>query len=221
MKKHVVLLITLITATVAIAQTSPSIGIRGGLTSTGMRGDAVSSLNNLLDFTNGAITSANRTGFFAGAYTTIPLSGSIALEPAVYYAQKGYALNGALTAKGADFLGADAGAQLNLHYIDVPVLVKATISGFQVFAGPQLSYLSHAGLKTTAGVLGIALLNKKMDATAQFNRWDAGVTGGVGYQFNNGMNIMAAYDHGLSKVDAGKNTNTYNRSFKIGVGFSF
>lgn len=221
MKKQCLLLTFLFITAFAMAQPTPSFGIRGGLSVAGMRGDAVNNLNSLLDFANGAITTTNRTGFFAGAYTTIPLSNGFALEPALYYTQKGYALKGDLTVKSADFLSATANAQLNTHYIELPVLLKATISGFQVFAGPQVSYLAQADLKTTAGVLGINLLNKKLDATAQFNRWDAGITGGIGYQFSNGMNVMAAYDHGLSKMDAGKSTNAYNRSFKVGVGISF
>ena len=57
-----------------------------------------------------------------------------------------------------------------------------------------------------------------MDATAQFNRWDAGVTGGIGYQFSNGMNISASYDMGLTKIDANRNVNAYNRGIKIGIG---
>ena len=60
-----------------------------------------------------------------------------------------------------------------------------------------------------------------MDATEQFNRWDAGITGGIGYQFANGLNITAAYDHGLSKADKNQNMEAYNRSFKVGLGISF
>jgi hypothetical protein len=70
-------------------------------------------------------------------------------------------------------------------------------------------------------LLGFNLLNKSMDATGQFNRWDAGLTGGIGYQFANGFNLSAAYDHGLVRTDANKNMNAYNRSFKIGIGYSF
>ena len=55
----------------------------------------------------------------------------------------------------------------------------------------------------------------------QFNQWDVALTGGVGYQFTNGFNISAAYDHGLSKVDNGQNFDSYNRAFKVGVGFKF
>lgn len=221
MKKQILLLASVIVSTLAMAQTKPAFGIRAGLSSSSLKGDAVNSLNNLLDFTNGAITSGSHTGLFAGVYTTIPLAEKLSVEPAVYYSQKGYELTGALNIKGAEFLNANAKARLNSQYIDVPVVLKANLNGFQVFAGPQVSYLTKADLATSGGVLGFNVLNSKSDATSQFNRWDAGITAGIGYQFSNGLNIMAAYDHGLSKVDANKNFDSYNRSFKVGLGMSF
>jgi hypothetical protein len=186
-----------------------------------MHGDAVKNLNKLLDFADGMVTTGSRMGFFAGTYANIPVTDMVSLEPALYYSQKGYELKGTLNVKGLEFVNANAKAQLQSHYVDMPVLLKANISGLQLFAGPQVSYLLQADLKSTAGVLGLNLLNSKMDATQQFNRWDVGVTGGVGYQFPNGINVMAAYDHGLSKADANKNFESYNRTFKVGIGLSF
>jgi hypothetical protein len=206
---------------ISFAQLRPTFGVRAGLSSAGMRGEAVNSLKNLLDFADGLITTNDRTGFFAGAYSSISLTNVISVEPALYYSQKGYTMRGDLNIKGAGFIGANAKANLNASYIDLPVLIKANIKGLQFFAGPQVSYLTQADLKTTAGVLGFNLFNRKMDATEQFNRWDAAVTGGIGYQFPMGLNVMASYDYGLSKVDADKNLDSYNRSFKIGLGMSF
>jgi hypothetical protein len=221
MKKQILLLSFVALSTFSFAQLSPSFGVRAGLSSSGMRGESVDNLKGLLDFADGMITTHDRTGFFAGGFATIPLDNMISVEPGLYYTQKGYAIKGSYSVKGAEFLSANAKAQLQTNYIDMPVLLKANINGFQIFAGPQFSYLLNADLKTTAGVLGFNLLNNKMDATEQFNRWDMGVTGGVGYKFSNGMNITAAYDHGLSKVDANKNISSYNRGFKVGVGINF
>ena len=221
MKRQFLLLASLVITTFAMAQAKPSFGIRAGLSSASIKGDAPNSLASLLDFTNGAITSSGHTGLFAGGYASIPLGSVMSVEPGIYYAQKGYEMKGALNIKGAEFIGANAKAKLTTHYIDMPVVLKANINGFQVFAGPQVSYLAQADLVTTAGLLGFNLLNKKMDATNQFSRWDAGFTGGIGYQFANGVNITAAYDHGLTKTDANRNLDAYNRSFKVGLGFSF
>lgn len=221
MKKHLLLLTSILISTFAFSQSIPSFGVRAGLSSAGMYGNAVNSLNNLVGFANGNITTSNRYGFFTGSYVSIPVSSKVSIEPAVYYSQKGYELRGSLSFKGLDFLGTNAKAALVSQYIDVPILIKGTFNGFQVFAGPQLSYLAKADLKSTAGVLGFNLLNSKTDATSQFNRWDAALTGGVGYQFSNGINLMASYDYGLLKVDANRSVNSYNKALKVGVGFAF
>jgi hypothetical protein len=221
MRKKILLFCSLAFSTIIFAQTSPSFGVRAGLSSAKMSGDAADNLNDLLDFTNGGVTTNSHTGFFGGGYVNIPLTGQLSVEPALYYTQKGYELRGELNVKGLDFLGANAKAKLTSSYIDLPILLKGNFSGFQVFAGPQISYLTKADLRTTAGLLGFNLLNKTMDATEQFNRWDAGITGGIGYQFTNGLNITAAYDHGLSKADRNQNMEAYNRSFKVGLGISF
>jgi hypothetical protein len=221
MKKLYFLIATALVSLSSISQSTPSAGIRAGVVSATLKGDAVNSLNSLIDYTNGSVTTTNRTGFFAGGYASIPLSDKISIEPGAYYAQKGYNLNGDLSLKGVDFLGANARAQLTTHYIDVPLVVKANLNGFQIFAGPQVSYLAKANLKTTAGVLGFNVFNRTMDASDQMNQWDFALTGGIGYAFSNGLNLTAGYDHGLAKSDANKNLDSYNRAFKVGIGFTF
>ena len=221
MKNKILLFFSLVISASSFAQTKTSLGVRAGILSSGFRGNTVNSLNNLLDFSNGGITTADHTGFFGGIYASVPVGSVISIEPGLYYSQKGYDINGALSLKGLDFLGANAKAKLQMQYIDIPVLLKANLGGLQIFAGPQFSYLSKADLHTTAGALGINVLNSSMDATNQFNRWDAGLTGGIGYQFSNGINLMASYDYGLSKIDANRNTSTYNRAIKLGLGISF
>ncbi len=221
MKKQILLLASLVIGIFGFAQSKPSFGIRAGITSSTMKGDAANSLQNLLDYTNGAITTSAHTGFFAGANASIPVSDLVSVEPGLYYSQKGYEMNGELNVKGLDFIGANAKAKLTSHYVDLPVLLKLNLKGLQIFAGPQVSYLTKADLKTTAGVLGFNLLNKTMDATGQFNRWDAAVTGGIGYRFANGFNISASYDYGLSKADANQDFDLYNRGFKVGAGINF
>lgn len=221
MKKLILLLAIVAFYGLGYAQSTASFGVKAGISSAGLQGDAVKSFNNLLDFSDGMLTTSNRTGFFAGGYANIPLGGNITIEPGLYYTDKGYQLRGDLNLKGLEFLGANATANLHSGYLDIPVLLKANFDGFQVFAGPQVSYLLQSDLKLKAGVLGINLLNKTIDASGQFNKWDAGVTGGVGYQFKNGINLSGSYDYGLMKADADKNVDVYNRGFKLGIGVQF
>ena len=218
MKKQFLVTLTLFISVISFAQVTPKFGVRAGILSSGIRGEASNNLDNLLNFSNGAITTSDRTGFYAGGYASIPVSDMISLEPGLYYSQKGYNIVGSIDIKGVGFLGANAKAQLQSTYIDIPVLLKANISSLQIFAGPQFSYLTKANLHATASVLGFNLLNSNLDATAQFNRWDAAVTGGIGYKFSNGMNITASYDYGLSKLDKNQNAKAYNNSLRIGIG---
>jgi hypothetical protein len=221
MKKQILLFASIAISALSFAQLKPSFGVRAGVTSSTMQGDAVNNLKDILDYTNGAVTTSSHTGFFAGGNASIPVSDLVSIEPGLYYSQKGYDMNGELNLKGIEFLGINGKAKLTSQYIDLPLLLKLNFNGLQLFAGPQVSYLTKADLRTTAGALGFNVFDKTMDATDQFNRWDAGVTGGIGYQFANGFNISAAYDYGLSKVDASQNVNSYNRSFKVGAGFRF
>jgi Outer membrane protein beta-barrel domain len=221
MKKGILLITAFFLSLLTFAQGKASYGVKGGFSSSRMEGEALNSLDNLMDFTGGRISTASRTGFFAGGNVSIPVSQNFSIEPGLYYAQKGYEMKGDLQWKAVDFLGAAATAKLDAQYIDLPLLLKANMGGFQVFAGPQVSYLVNADLKTRAGILGINLLNKSWDVSDQYNRWDAGITGGIGYQFKNGVSLSAAYDHGLSRVDANKSLEAYNRAFKVGLGMNF
>lgn len=220
MKKQILLLVSITFSFIAFSQ-QPSFGIRAGIVNSSIKGDAEKSLQEIIDVTDGIITTNSRTGFFAGAFVSIPVSSIVSIEPGLYYSQKGYEMRGALDLKGVEFLGINATARLNAQYIDVPVVVKMNMGGLQVFAGPQLSYLANSELVAKAGLLGFNLLNKTMDATDQLNRWDAGITGGIGYKFSNGLNISAAYDHGLMRADVNENLEAYNRAFKVGIGLEF
>lgn len=196
-------------------------GVKAGLTSSNIKGDAMQSLQSLLDFTDGMVKTESRTGFYGGVDMNIPLGSTFSFSPGIMYSQKGVSMKGELGVKGIEFLGINAGAELQNDYIDIPMLLKAKTGGLEFFAGPQFSYLMKSKLKTQAGLLGVNLLNKSFDMSGEFNKWDASLTGGLGFTFNNGLSLSAAYDHGLSKLDNGKSVNAYNRTFKVGVGFTF
>lgn len=221
MKNKILLIATFFISSYISAQQRPAFGVKAGFISSGIRGDAADNLSGLLDFADGMITTSDHTGFYAGFNSAIPLAKNIFVEPGIYYSLKGYELKGALNVKGLEFLNVNAKAVLQSQYIDMPVLLKGNFGGFQIFAGPQLSYLVKSDLKTSAGVFGINLLNKTIDATDKMNRWDAAITGGIGFQFGNGINISASYDYGLLKADANQNVNAFNRAIKLGIGVNF
>lgn len=72
-------------------------------------------------------------------------------------------------------------------------------------------------MRTTAGALSFILLNNEMDATSQFNKWETGLTGVIEIQVSKHMNIIASYEHGLTKIDRNNRVDAYNRAYKIGL----
>ncbi len=212
--------VVLISITVLKAQTS--FGIQAGAINSSIKGEAMKNLNSVVDLSNGIINTSSKIGITAGGYAHIPISKAISIEPGINYSQKGYTIEGDLKIDALKFLGANARAKVNAHYIDIPVLLKAEVTkGLTAFAGPQFSYLIKNNLHVNAGVLGISLYNNRLDITDNFNRIDMGISGGFGYRFDNGINIKAAYDHGLSRVDKNKNFNAYNNAVKLVIGFTF
>lgn len=220
MKNNLLLTVSLFLSMGCFAQTV-TFSAGAGVTVSGMRGDAIKNMQQLLNFTNGIVTTKNVAGFYAGGFANILVGNNFSVESGLYYSTKGYELSGTYSVKGIALLSAQASSRLQSNYIDMPVLLKADFNGFQVFAGPQVSYLTSASLITKAGVLGFNLLNNKMDATSQLNRWDAAVTAGAGYKFSNGIRLTASYERGLSKVNAGQNIQSYNQGIKIGAALSF
>jgi hypothetical protein len=197
-------------------------GVQAGVNIANWQGDAMQSLNDVVDLSNGFIGTKSRTGFHIGGYANIPLTETIFFEPGLQYSQKGYAMQGDIKIDALKFLGVNASAKVEANYFDIPLLVKAEVAkGLSIYAGPQISYLAKTSLHVNTSVLGISLLNKRLDLTDNFNRMDVGIAGGVGYKFDNGFNIKAGYDYGLSKLDKNDNFKAYNRVAKISVGFSF
>lgn len=197
-------------------------GINAGLNNSKWGGDAMGSLGSLIGFTNDIVTTQPQNGVYVGGFAEIPLTPVLSVQPGIYYSQKGYGMRVEVTGKNIGFLNAGGNIRVQSHYIDIPLLLKAQVAkGLQVYAGPQVSYLAKSNLKTDAGLLGFSLFKSTTDITSQFNKVDLALAGGIGYTFDNGFSINIGYDHGLSRLDKNSITNTYNRTFKAGIGFRF
>ncbi|WP_400193226.1 porin family protein [Hymenobacter sp. B81] len=197
-------------------------GIRAGLNVADWSGDAVSTVMDLAELTNGAVSKEQRTGFHAGAYVTLPVGARFTIEPGLQYSEKGMALVGRVPLEQFDFLNARVTATSRMAYLDVPVLAKAYITpGLYVYAGPQASYLLSNKVRVEAGALGFEAYQQDFDVRNQFRELDFSLTGGAGYQFGNGLGLSAGYDYGLSSLDKNNRFDAQNRVIKASVNFSF
>lgn len=199
-----------------------SYGLRSGVNFSKWEGDDLQVIEDLLDKTDGYLVTKGTKGFHVGGYVHIPISEVFSFEPGLQYSKKGYSIKGDFQIPVLKYLGINARAQVQSHYIDIPLVLKANVvKGLQVYAGPQVSYLVRSSLNAKLGILGISIFNKGFGITQRFNKIDIGLTGGVGYEFDNGLNIQAGYDYGLSKLDKNDNYAAYNRVVKISMGFTF
>ena len=199
-----------------------SYGLRSGVNFSKWEGDDLQVIEDLLDKTDGYLVTKGTKGFHVGGYVHIPISEVFSFEPGLQYSKKGYSIKGDFQIPVLKYLGINARAQVQSHYIDIPLVLKVNVvKGLQVYAGPQVSYLVRSSLNAKLGILGISIFNKGFGITQRFNKIDIGLTGGIGYEFDNGLNIQAGYDYGLSKLDKNDNYAAYNRVVKISMGFTF
>lgn len=215
------LLVAFTTVTITTnAQVKPV--IKAGVIQSTWKGEARQSFDQLVDQTDGYITTRNRTAFYVGVGIELPISDIVSIEPSLLYTQRGYGIKGNLTINDMKIEALNARATSQMHYIDLPVLLKVKpAAGLQLFAGPQVSYLVKNNLRADVAVLGFSLINSDLDITDQFNRWDVGVTGGVGYEFANGIGISAAYERGFQRLDKNQNFKAFNEGYKAGLTYRF
>lgn len=199
-----------------------SYGIRSGVNFSKWQGEDLQLIEDLLDKTEGYVVTKGKSGLHIGGYVHIPIVDILSFEPGLLYSKKGYSIKGDFQIPALKWLGINIGAQVQSHYIDIPLTLKANVyKGFHVYAGPQVSWLVRSSLNAKLGVLGISIFNKGIGITERFNKVDLGLTGGLGYQFENGINLQVGYDHGLSKLDKNDNYDAYNRVVKVSVGYTF
>lgn len=220
--KKIFFLTIISTLLLNFANAQISYGLLLGANFSKWQGQDLQIVEDLVDKTDGWLVTKGKTGFHVGGYVNIPISETFSFEPGLAYSKKGYSIKGDLKIDALKFLAINARAQVQQHYIDMPLYVKATIvKGLNIYAGPQVSYLVRSSLNAKVGVLGISLFNKGIGITERFNKVDLGLSGGIGYRFDNGINLRAGYDYGLSRLDKNNNYDAYNRVIKVSVGYTF
>ena len=143
----------------------------------------------------------NRTGFFVGVGTAVPLSESVMFQPFVAYTQR-----------GAEFEGTSSGTDTYTYFDVIGFLstgfpVGETVD-FVVSAGPRISF----NLSCTEEEGGTELDCKDFgDYTGDT---DFGILASLGLQFTN-FGIGAGYDFGLSDVFEDIDGGYKNRGFYI------
>ncbi|PZV84611.1 outer membrane protein with beta-barrel domain [Algoriphagus aquaeductus] len=190
--RKILLIAALFAANAFAVEAQSGLGIRGGVNFFNFGGNDVSENNY-----------TNRAGFHAGAYASLG-GGAIAIEPGIFYSVKGTQNEDAINSRAI------------LDYVDVPVLLRLRAGeGFNVFAGPQISFLTRSKIEGDFGGSTVSL------ETGNIRETDTGLVFGVGYNMPKGFNIQGSYDYGMTPVFKDSNADVYNRGFKLSFGYTF
>ena len=146
---------------------------------------------NYSDFSNANFDTEGLPGFHAGAIIAFDINEKWSVQEDFLFSTQGAKIKG----------GISDGKDLKLSYVSVPIVLKYKTSfGLYFEAGPQVGILASEDFKELTN-----------DDFAE--KIDAGMVGGIGYQFPNGLGIGARYYYGLTDISKIKST-TINTDFQ-------
>ncbi|HEX5409813.1 MAG TPA: porin family protein, partial [Gemmatimonadaceae bacterium] len=192
----------------------PSFGVMGGLNLASMGGSDASGLD-------------SRMGFLVGGFAKFQVAPKIAIQPELFYTQKG----------AKQSMDDGNGGTVTLHikpsYVELPVLARMDFSmapdagarpfillgpTFALKAGCQFS-ASDAGASSSVGCSDAAeQLQEHVDAKS----FDMGALAGAGIDLRAGAHTMSLglrYEYGFTSVFDGSNVKNRALSFVVGFGF--
>ena len=196
--------ISMITFTDVQAQFART-GIKGGL-----------NLSNL--YVNDADDENARVGWHAGFYGQIFATEAFAIQPEVNFSTKGTGVT------RIDATSARYESKFNLSYIDIPVLAVFKLGEVaEIHAGAYWAYL-----------LGAEIRNNDNDPDNEFDTidrknfddWDYGLVGGIGFNLGEGAQLGVRYNYGLNEIAESRGArrvfgNSKNQVAQLYLAFNF
>jgi hypothetical protein len=167
----------------ALAQSNARVGLKGGL-----------NLSNL--YVNDVDDENARIGWHAGVYAQLFSSDAFAIQPEVNFSTKGTGITyGSINNNNINI---KHDTKFNLSYLDIPVLAVFKLGrAAEIHLGPYWSYLLHAEIKNNEGDPDNEFNTIDRD---NFDDWDYGLVGGIGFNLGQGAQIGARYNYGLNPI---------------------
>ena len=213
MKKTTFLLAAAFTAATAAFSSAQAQAVRFGVR-------AGANLSNLAGDLQNQDTFNNKFGFVGGVLVNLGLGSDsfFSIQPEVLYSQKGWKnkpdnINATILGLGYTV---NREGNVNLNYLDVPVLAKINAGGFIIEAGPQYSYLLSANNKTTTtttlqpnGTPRTSEATNKTDVS-NLRRSELGYVAGIGFQAENGVGLSLRYNGSFNDFVKNDDGNYFN-----------
>jgi hypothetical protein len=233
MKKLSLLTIILMTGFVAMAQDRPQDGgkdfkaIRtpmANATRFGLAGGinmAKLSYDNAAAGTEEHVT--GHTSFHIGGFVNIPLGSMFKFQPGVTFSGQGADMGVTTTSTSPTPTTFTTEYEQSLHYVNIPLVLQyQNPSGIFLELGAQPGFLVSAKKKDISpGVTNATEVDNKKD----FDGFDIGGVGGIGYLTRIGLGFNVRYNFGLANIiEEGQQKNGVelkNRVLAIGLTYQF
>jgi hypothetical protein len=172
-----VMTLSLLNQAKAQVSSEPGVGLKGGVNFSNMYVKDVDDKNMLV-------------GFNIGLYGNMPLSSGVSFQPEFNFTTKGSEVT-------YNNIFDSGTRKFTLSYLEVPILIKANITpNFNLHFGPYLAFLVDSKIKNVSSDGSATFTDLDED---DFNRFDAGLSGGVGFDFQD-IGIGFRYNYGLTTV---------------------
>jgi len=193
--KKIILALVVLTTSVFVSNAQVQFGLKAGVNFSTLGGDDA-------DF-DGKKTN---TGFNVAGLAVIPFGENFAFSPELQYSAN----------QGLEYRESPAEYNLNLSYINIPLMLQYRNSGFVAEVGPQVGFLTAAKMKMKAGNL-----EDEEDVKDDVKSTDFAANIGLGYVLPAGIGIQARYSLGLGKIDKEDESEIKNRVFSINLVYIF
>lgn len=202
--------ITLAVLILALLAGLPQLGMAQGI-SFGLKGG----LNMPNAYGSDAGSTETNMGFAGGGYVTISLL-SLAIQPEIYYCQKGFKESGTIT---IDTISISYEGKARINYVEIPVLAKMSFGAVvkpYIVAGPY--FATRLGSEMEISASGYSY-TQNMDDFVKSS--DLGIVFGLGVQTPMKLSVEGRYTMGLSSFDdTGYDMDIKNNNIQLLVGYS-
>ena len=169
-----------------------SFGAKVGLNIASLSGDDVSDLD-------------SRASLHIGGVAEFEISEKFSFQPELLY-----------SAQGAKISEDGFDATFKLDYINIPLIAKYYVTdGLSIEAGPQVGFLLSSKLKVEFDG------ESETEDIEDMSSIDFGLSFGLGYKLESGINFGARYNLGLSNISEEDDSDVKNGVFQISVGYFF
>jgi hypothetical protein len=214
-----VLITAILSVTAAGWAAGLGIGLKGGLNIANLTGSDLLQGNNIADETKNS-----RLGVIIGVFVAFNISDMLAIQPEFLYTQKGGKYEGTL-AQGA---GEAFTSEIKLDYLEIPILLKASLLPNAAVIQPNLYFGPAFALKLKAEAetsQGEGEIYAEVPEGGNVKSNDYGLVFGGGLDFNlkgPEIGIEARYTLGLTDWTSYQPVDMKNGTFSIlaSIGFS-